>query len=300
MRAVIATLLWSSSLRAASLRATPRAEAKLVFARDELLITAEKLYAELDDTVVIDVISTEAFAADPACVPGSRRCWRDDCERTENGVSSMRPRRRDFQALVRSLGVHSSVSKVVIVDRGYDATRLWWLFLVFGMRVRVLDGGLAAWRDGGFPCASSHAPRCDPAASTFEARPEDGRLIATIQDVLELRDAPTRNLWDVRSPEEFDGEVCLKGAARPGRIPWCSGRVEHGLFRHPDFGPWRSGAELRAAAAAFVDAPHTFYCQSGVRTTQLIFGLALDGRAVETLRNFDSSWVEWSMRRPRD
>ena len=39
---------------------------------------------------------------------------------------------------------------------------------------------------------------------------------------------------------------------------------------------------------------HTFYCQSGVRTTQLIFGLTLAGWQSAQLRNYDGSWVEWS------
>mmetsp|Transcript_13098 Transcript_13098/g.17246 ORF Transcript_13098/g.17246 Transcript_13098/m.17246 type:complete len:81 (+) Transcript_13098:749-991(+) len=38
----------------------------------------------------------------------------------------------------------------------------------------------------------------------------------------------------------------------------------------------------------------TFYCQSGVRTTQLIFGLRLAGVAWKHLRNYDGSWIEWS------
>ena len=39
---------------------------------------------------------------------------------------------------------------------------------------------------------------------------------------------------------------------------------------------------------------NTFYCQSAVRTTQLIFGLHRAGWPLETLRNYDGSWVEWS------
>ena len=42
------------------------------------------------------------------------------------------------------------------------------------------------------------------------------------------------------------------------------------------------------------EAVNTFYCQSAVRTTQLIFGLHRAGWPLETLRNYDGSWVEWS------
>ena len=283
------------------------AGSRLVFARDELLVSAARLHAELSDCVVIDMISADDFAADPACVPGSRRCWRDDCERTRDGVSGLLPLRRDFQALARSLGVSKGTDKVVIVDRCYDATRLWWLFLVFGTSVRVLDGGFAAWREGGFPVASQHSPRVVVGAeSTYEARHADERLIATARDVDDLSAAERPNLWDVRSKEEYDGAICVAGAARPGRIPWTSGRLDHGVFRDPNFGAWRPNEEIRDIAAAALDdeglfetdVRHTFYCQSAVRTTQLIFGLALAGKAVEDLVNYDGSWIEWSATRP--
>jgi 3-mercaptopyruvate sulfurtransferase SseA len=38
---------------------------------------------------------------------------------------------------------------VIIVDRKFDGTRLWWLFQVFGKAsgtVKLLDGGWDAWR----------------------------------------------------------------------------------------------------------------------------------------------------------
>ena len=40
--------------------------------------------------------------------------------------------------------------------------------------------------------------------------------------------------------------------------------------------------------------PQIFYCQSGVRTTQLIFVLYLLGWDTAKLRNYDGSWLEWS------
>ena len=46
--------------------------------------------------------------------------------------------------------------------------------------------------------------------------------------------------------------------------------------------------------AAPADGAHTFYCQSGVRTTQLIFGMSLAGWDVRDLKNYDGSRVEWS------
>jgi 3-mercaptopyruvate sulfurtransferase SseA len=38
---------------------------------------------------------------------------------------------------------------------------------------------------------------------------------------------------------------------------------------------------------------HTFYCQSGVRTTQQIFCLSLAGWPLDQLKNDDGSYIEW-------
>ncbi|HZD54956.1 MAG TPA: hypothetical protein VE080_01755, partial [Candidatus Aquicultoraceae bacterium] len=37
-----------------------------------------------------------------------------------------------------------------------------------------------------------------------------------------------------------------------------------------------------------------FYCQSGVRTTQVLFALYLSGWELSKLHNYDSSWIGWS------
>ena len=91
----------------------------------------------------------------------------------------------------------------------------------------------------------------------------------------------------------------LPGATAGGRIPWATARVDWDLLRDAD-GTWRSVEEVRQIVSKELGASsddgtvHTFYCQSGVRTTQLIFGLHRAGWPLETLRNYDGSWVEWS------
>jgi len=76
--------------------------------------------------------------------------------------------------------------------------------------------------------------------------------------------------------------------------------VEWELFRRAD-GGWKSAEEVTELAERMLGGMRrdsgevqTFYCQSGVRTTQLIFGLALAGWPLSELMNYDGSWVEWS------
>ena len=266
------------------------------------LITPAQLaetLASSEPVIVIELASPLELEVDPRRIPGSSRVWRPEYQQ-ETGLDGIVPTAAAFTALARRLGIDAH-SQIVLVDRKYDATRLWWLFQLFGKTdgVRLLDGGWQAWLAEGLPITVS-APLSPPPAGTWTALDPEPRLLATREAVLALAVAPDRQLWDVRTVEEHTGAKTMQNAARPGRIPWTTERVEWGLFRRPD-GSWCSAEEVGALAEAALGGTsvgdgttHTFYCQSGVRTTQLIFGLALAGWPLERLRNYDGSWVEWS------
>ena len=63
------------------------------------------------------------------------------------------PDAETFQAAARSWGLSDGDAVVVYDDAfGTSAARAWWLLRHAGVReVRVLDGGLAAWRESRFP-----------------------------------------------------------------------------------------------------------------------------------------------------
>ena len=270
-----------------------------------LLISAANLarclFSTSEPAVVIELASPAELAGEPTRIPGSRRAWRPDYELPlgdDQPLDGLCPTRDAFQAFARSHGIDDDTT-VVIVDRKYDATRLWWLFVLFGKRnVCVLDGGYKAWVAGGWPLTLEE-PSLGARLGTWTAAEPDRRLVATREEVLRLERRPSARLWDVRTVEEFRGALTLPGAARGGRIPWASARLDWDLFRAAD-GTWLSAADIEELALAHLgarpsdEAVNTFYCQSAVRTTQLIFGLHRAGWPLETLRNYDGSWVEWS------
>ena len=77
-----------------------------------------------------------------------------------------------FAASMSRLGVGPDARVVAYDDnRGAFAARLWWLLRYFGHdQVQVLDGGLAAWREGGH-ALSREVPEPGIAAG-FVARPQ--------------------------------------------------------------------------------------------------------------------------------
>ena len=301
-------------------------------------------------TVVIEVGSPNDLQQHDHCIDGAHCLWRPDYDRpvtAHQPLTGLCPTCDQFTALAQRLGIQSADTHIVLVDHTpYDATRLWWLFVLFGKRpdtIWLVDGGFAAvQRQAGIPWqrrrrqqqrqrlrrmdeTRDSVHKNNKVGATWKASPPNPKLIATAKDIQELQpidstheddvDKNRNLLWDVRSPDEYHGRVTLQGAVRPGRIPWAKRRVDWSMFRRESDGTWLPPDQIRRIVGEQLlastndknggnendsnDPPnnnvvHTFYCQSGVRTTQLIFGMALAGWPLEQLRNYDGSWVEWS------
>ena len=86
----------------------------------------------------------EAHIPDAVYVDISDLCDKD------HAAPHMLPSPERFAASVGALGIGSDC-RVVVHDNGeYAATRVWWMFRVFGHEaVALLDGGLASWRAAG-------------------------------------------------------------------------------------------------------------------------------------------------------
>jgi thiosulfate/3-mercaptopyruvate sulfurtransferase len=130
----------------------------------------------------------------------------------------MLPGPEDFARAVGALGIGPEDEVIVYDQVGVRSSpRVWWTFRAFGHdRVRVLDGGLPAWRNARLPLESgSPAP---PAPAIFKARPRPDLVRAAAQILPDL--AAGRALVDARSAERFFGRApeprpgLRRGAAR--------------------------------------------------------------------------------------
>ena len=271
------------------------------FPRGDALISVQELKQLLDsgDPSLVIVAAEGSVGYRTGHIPGAYQVDRPDYEAppdTQNGVTGNLIGAVGFTELARRIGINRD-STVVVYDAKYDATRLWWAFTYYGKDdVRVLDGGIKAWKEAGYPV--------EVLAPDTPAKP--GNLVAAVAlphlrvdtaDIAAIRHHPAAQLWDTRSLEEFTGQKQEKGAYRAGRIPG-SRHSEWTLFKkRENSAEWLTAAEMQPLLSKLGFNPEKeqyFYCQSGVRTTQVLFALYLSGWQLEKLHNYDSSWIGWS------
>jgi thiosulfate/3-mercaptopyruvate sulfurtransferase len=186
-----------------------------------------------------------------------------------------------------------TASRPVVVyedDSGIRAARLFWFLETLGHpSVRVLDGGVQAWRALGLPLVTDPVV---PEPSAWEGTTTLSRL-ATWQDVRDRLGRGATALVDTRSREEFEGRLvrAKRGGAIPGAVhlEWTENLTEQGCFK--------SVGDLRrmyASIGVTEDREVVTYCQGGYRAAHTY--LALRHAGYPNVRNYTGSWREWGDR----
>lgn len=191
----------------------------------------------------------------------------------------------DLEAAARRWGVREDRPVVVYDDGGgTSAARAWWLLRWAGVRdVRLLDGGLAAWRASGL------------GAEAGAVVPEPGDVVLQ-PGALPTTDADGVAAWpgvvlDARAPERFAGET-EPVDPRAGHVPGALSAPTAGNLAAD--GTFRAAEELRARYAelgATDGRPVAVYCGSGVTAAHDVAALASIG--VDAVL-YPGSWSQWS------
>ena len=193
------------------------------YTRGNALITVQELKGLIDarDPKLVLVAAQSNLEYLPGHIPGAQKVDRPAYAappETKSGVEGNMINAGEFTLLAQSLGIDRG-SKVVIYEDQYDATRLWWAFTYYGKSgVRILDGGIQAWKAAGFP-VEILPPAARPKLGNFVAAVTHPGLRVDTSEIVALHDHPTAQLWDNRSLKEFTGEEQKRGAFRAGRIP---------------------------------------------------------------------------------
>lgn len=187
-----------------------------------------------------------------------------------------------FVATLGRLGIGRHDEIVAYDDMaGSVASRMWWMLESIGHPgpARVLDGGLHAWVDEGYPLQTGHVV---PTATTYPDVPEFSGVVR--YDQLE-----GRTLADARAPERYRGDiepVDPKAGHIPGAINYpLSGNLDQGFFR-----------DSRNLAQLYRDFPDdgVVSCGSGVNACHAALALVVAGRPVPDL--YVGSFSDWSNR----
>lgn len=206
--------------------------------------------------------------------------------------------RAAFERLCSRLGIAPGTTVVFYGDRSnWWATYAFWTFTLFGHAdCRVMDGGRAKWIAEGRALTTA-VPAFEAAAYTAA---EPDLSVRAFRDDVFAHLATGGPMVDVRSPQEFSGEVthmpgypnegALRGGHIPGarNVPWARAAREDGTFK--------SREELEAiylGEQGLDPAAETVaYCRIGERSSHTWFVLRyLLG--FERVRNYDGSWTEW-------
>ncbi|HXX38912.1 MAG TPA: sulfurtransferase [bacterium] len=267
------------------------------YAHPEVLVETEWLGDHLKDPKVRVVeVSEDLTLYDQGHIPGAVHVdWKTQLQDT---VTRDWIGKAQLESLLGSHGIDNETTTVLYGDKNnWFATYTFWLFSIYGVRgMRILNGGRMKWIAEGRPIVKD-VPTYP--AVTFRASAPDFSIRALRDQVLEKVRKSAAALVDVRSPQEFTGELIAmpaypqEGAQRGGHIPgaqnipWGQNVREDGTFKSPE--------ELHAlyeAKGITPDREVVAYCRIGERSSLTWFTLKLL-LGYPNVRNYDGSWTEW-------
>jgi len=203
-----------------------------------------------------------------------------------------------FEQLMSHWGISNDTMIILYGDRNnWYACYSYWLFTMYGHRnMKIMNGGRSKW-EAESRQLTKEVPHFEP--TTYRAQPADETLRAFRDDVFSGLRTPERRLIDVRSPQEYTGELLhminypQEGAQRGGHIPGAK-NIPWATAANAD-GTFKSAEELRqiyGGKDVTPDKEVIAYCRIGERSAHTWFVLTrLLG--YPRVRNYDGSWTEW-------
>jgi len=202
-----------------------------------------------------------------------------------------------FEQLMGSSGISSDTTVILYGDNNnWFAAWAFWQLKIYGHQdVRLMDGGRKKWLAESREL-TQETPKVT--AASYKAKDPDFSIRAFLPQVQEASSKKSSDMVDVRSPQEFTGEIlappglpetCQRGGHVPGakNIPWAKACNEDGTFKSPE-----EPKTLYGGVGITGGKPVIAYCRIGERSSHTWFVLKylLGYRDV---KNYDGSWTEW-------
>jgi thiosulfate/3-mercaptopyruvate sulfurtransferase len=263
--------------------------------RQDVLVSADWAEQNLDaDGVVFVEVDEDTTAYDGGHIPGAIKInWKTELQ---DPVVRDFVDKAGFEKLLSEKGISNDDTVVLYGgNNNWFAAYAYWYFKLYGHdTVKLLDGGRKKWELDGRPLSKDVPTRQQ---TSYTAKEPDLSIRAFRQEAIDA--IGTKNLVDVRSPDEFSGKILAPAhlpqeqSQRPGHIPsainvpWSKAANEDGTFKSDD--------ELRQiySEAGLDGSKSTIaYCRIGERSSHTWFVLhELLGHS--DVKNYDGSWTEY-------
>ena len=264
---------------------------------NDVLVDTEWVEQHLDDdSVVVAEVDEDTSAYEKGHIPGAISIdWENDLHDLP---------RREFvsgEQLAQLLGSKGISNDTTIVlysgNNNWFAAYAYWLLKYRGVEnVKLLNGGRKKWE---LESRLLNQDVPSGSAATFTPGQERSELRAFRDEVIARAQEGGKAWVDVRSPEEFRGELLApphlpqEQAQVPGHIPgasnitWSKTVNEDGTFKSRD-----ELEKLYAEEGITSDKEVIAYCRIGERSSHSWFVLReLLGFA--NVKNYDGSWTEY-------
>lgn len=261
----------------------------------EALVSADWVQDNLTNPAVrIFEVSVDTGVYERGHIPGAVHLdWHTDLvDPVKRDIAD----RAAFEAKLRDAGVTKDTTVVLYGDNNnWFAAWGAWVFDVYGIEAKLLDGGRKLWEAKGLPLDTAPVDHAD---SQIVLPERDTTLRARLNDVLDAAEGRSAaKLVDIRSNDEFTGkvfapegvkELAVRAGHVPGavNVPWGKIVNQDGTFKSPD--------EIKAIyAEQGIDgtSPIITYCRIGERSSHTWF--ALKRILGYDARNYDGSWTEY-------
>ena len=264
-------------------------------ARSDVLVSAEWAENNLEapNTVFVEV-DEDVSAYDTAHIAGAVKLdWKTDLQ---DPVKRDFVDAQQFSKLLSDKGISNDDTVILYGgNNNWFAAYAYWYFKLYGHQdVKLLDGGRKKWELDGRPLSADKVER---PSTSYSAQPLDNSIRAYRDEVIAA--IGTKNLVDVRSPDEFSGKILAPAplpqeqSQRPGHItgainvPWSKAANDDGTFKSDE-----DLAKLYAEAGLDGQKETIAYCRIGERSSHTWFVLQeLLGH--QNVKNYDGSWTEY-------
>jgi len=204
----------------------------------------------------------------------------------------------DFAELMQKSGISHDTTIVLYSNSIQFSTYAFWVCTIRGhVNMKIFNGKRDRWIDEGRPI-TAEVPKTK--AARYPIRDTDESCRIGRDGVLSGLDDPERQLLDMRTPEEYNGErVSPKwfevdfGAERAGHIPGAKHLFYANLLNEDEsFKPLDQMSKRFQELGASPDKELVFYCRLSHRGTMGWF-VARYLLGYPRAKVYDGSWTEW-------